>query len=103
MISDEQLFGIRDRQLDTDPIYIVFTSGSTGVPKGVVACHRSVIDYIENLSEVLCFNENTRFANQTPLYFDACLKELYPTLKSVLQHILFLKVCLCFQSNWLNF
>lgn len=65
----------------TDPIYIVFTSGSTGVPKGVVACHRSVIDYIENLSEVLCFNENTRFANQTPLYFDACLKELYPTLK----------------------
>ena len=71
----------RDRQLDTDPIYIVFTSGSTGVPKGVVACHRSVIDYIENLSEVLCFNENTRFANQTPLYFDACLKELYPTLK----------------------
>lgn len=80
-ISDELLFGIRDRQLDTDPIYIVFTSGSTGVPKGVVACHRSVIYYIENLSEVLCFNENTRFANQTPLYFDACLKELYPTLK----------------------
>ncbi len=80
-IDEEALAGIRDRQLDTDPIYIVFTSGSTGVPKGVVACHRSVIDYIENLSEVLEFNEDTRFANQTPLYFDACLKELYPTLK----------------------
>ncbi len=72
---------IRDRQLDTDPIYVVFTSGSTGIPKGVAACHRSVIDYIENLSDVLCFDEDTRFANQTPLYFDACLKELYPTLK----------------------
>lgn len=72
---------IRDRQLDTDPIYIVFTSGSTGIPKGVVACHRSVIDYIENLSDVLGFNADTRFGNQTPLYFDACLKELYPTLK----------------------
>lgn len=80
-INEEALADIRDRQLDTDPIYIVFTSGSTGVPKGVVACHRSVIDYIENLSEVLEFNEDTRFANQTPLYFDACLKELYPTLK----------------------
>lgn len=80
-IADEALAAIRDRQLDTDPIYIVFTSGSTGIPKGVVACHRSVIDYIENLSEVLEFNEDTRFANQTPLYFDACLKELYPTLK----------------------
>ena len=61
---------IRDKQLDTDPIYIVFTSGSTGVPKGVVACHRSVIDYIENLSEVLRFNENTVFGNQTPLYVE---------------------------------
>lgn len=72
---------IRRRALDIDPIYIVFTSGSTGVPKGVAACHRSVIDYIEQLSEVLQFNEDTVFANQTPLYFDACLKEIYPTLK----------------------
>ncbi len=80
-IDDAALADIRDRQLDTDPIYIVFTSGSTGVPKGVVACHRSVIDYIENLSETLGFNEDTVFANQAPLYFDACLKELYPTIK----------------------
>ncbi len=69
------------RSLDIDPIYIVFTSGSTGIPKGVAACHRSVIDYIEQLSEVLSFSENTVFGNQAPLYFDACLKELYPTLK----------------------
>ena len=75
------LENIREKSLDTDPIYIVFTSGSTGVPKGVCACHRSVIDYIENLSETLGFDENTVFGNQTPLYFDACLKELYPTLK----------------------
>ena len=80
-INDEALFQIRDHQIDTDPIYIVFTSGSTGVPKGVMACHRSVIDYIEHLSEVLKFNEDTVFGNQTPLYFDACLKEVYPTLK----------------------
>ncbi len=72
---------IHDLAIDTDPIYVVFTSGSTGVPKGVVACHRSVLDYIEQLSETLEFNENTVFGNQTPLYFDACLKELYPTLK----------------------
>ena len=80
-VDDVALASIRDRQLDTDPIYIVFTSGSTGIPKGVVACHRSVIDYIENLSDTLGFNENTVFGNQAPLYFDACLKELYPTIK----------------------
>ncbi|MCM1025413.1 MAG: amino acid adenylation domain-containing protein [Roseburia sp.] len=79
--EDGALQEIYDRAIDTDPIYIVFTSGSTGVPKGVAACHRSVIDYIEQLSETLGFDENTVFGNQTPLYFDACLKELYPTLK----------------------
>lgn len=80
--SDEKVLQeIHDKALDTDPIYIVFTSGSTGVPKGVAACHRSVLDYIEQLSETMGFNENTVFGNQTPLYFDACLKEIYPTLK----------------------
>ncbi|HJB99164.1 MAG TPA: amino acid adenylation domain-containing protein [Candidatus Flavonifractor merdavium] len=79
--DDGALARIRAAQLDTDPLYIVFTSGSTGVPKGVVACHRSVIDYIEQLSATLGFSQETVFGNQTPLYFDACLKELYPTIK----------------------
>jgi len=77
----EALKAIYDRAIDTDPLYIVFTSGSTGVPKGVAACHRSVLDYVEQLSETLEFDGDTVFGNQTPLYFDACLKELYPTLK----------------------
>lgn len=77
----EALARIRRAALDIDPIYIVFTSGSTGIPKGVAACHRSVIDYIEQLSQVLEFGEDTVFGNQAPLYFDACLKEIYPTLK----------------------
>ncbi len=80
-IDEAALARIRDKQLDIDPIYIVFTSGSTGVPKGVTACHRSVIDYIEELCPVLGFNEDSVFGNQTPLYFDACLKEIIPTMK----------------------
>ncbi len=79
--DDGALEEIYRHAIDTDPIYIVFTSGSTGIPKGVAACHRSVIDYVEQLSEALAFQEDTVFGNQTPLYFDACLKELYPTLK----------------------
>ena len=77
----EALSTVRQGAIDTDPIYIVFTSGSTGVPKGVVACHRSVIDYVESLCEVMGFSEDTVFANQTPLYFDAPLKELMPVIK----------------------
>jgi len=80
-VNAARLDEIRAKAIDTDPIYVVFTSGSTGIPKGVVACHRSVLDYIEQLSETLEFNEDTVFGNQTPLYFDACLKEVYPTIK----------------------
>ena len=80
--EDERLLEeVRRKQLDVDPIYIVFTSGSTGVPKGVVACHRSVIDYVEALSDALEFSEDSVFANQTPLFFDAPLKELMPVIK----------------------
>lgn len=80
-VDTDALAEIREHQLDTDPTYIVFTSGSTGVPKGVIGCHRGVIDYIENLCDVLKFDEDTVFGNQTPLYFDACLKEIIPTIK----------------------
>ncbi len=79
--DEAALADVRARQIDTDPIYVVFTSGSTGVPKGVAACHRSVIDYTESLSEAIGFSRETVFANQTPLYFDAPLKEIMPTIK----------------------
>lgn len=80
-VNFKAIEGVRAKAIDTDPIYVVFTSGSTGIPKGVVACHRSVIDYIDQLSDVLQVDEETVFGNQTPLYLDACLKELFPTLK----------------------
>jgi amino acid adenylation domain-containing protein len=80
--ADEAALGrIRENALDVDPIYVVFTSGSTGTPKGVVGHHRGVIDYVENLSQVLQFDEESVFASQTPFYLDACLKEVYGTVK----------------------
>jgi amino acid adenylation domain-containing protein len=80
-INEDALAKVRETAIDIDPIYVVFTSGSSGTPKGVTACHRSVIDYIENLSEVLGVTDTTVFGNQAPLYVDACLKEVYTSIK----------------------
>ncbi len=74
------LDSVREQAIDTDPAYVVFTSGSTGEPKGVCATHRSVIDYAEALTSTLPFDENTVFGNQAPLYYDAPLKEILPAL-----------------------
>ena len=80
-IAREYLLKISQKAQDTNPVYLVFTSGSTGVPKGVMASHRNVIDYIEGLGEILECDENTVFGNQAPLYLDAALKDIYTTLK----------------------
>lgn len=80
-IDDVKLDKIRKDSLDIDPVYVFYTSGSTGVPKGVTGCHRGIIDYIEHLSEALQFDEDCVFANQTPMYWDASMKEIYATLK----------------------
>ena len=79
-LSEDKLKRARDRTIDTDPAYIVFTSGSTGEPKGVCASHRALLDYAEALCSTLPFDENTVFGNQAPLYYDAPLKELLPVV-----------------------
>lgn len=81
--ADEKLLGeIRARQIDTDPLYVMFTSGSTGTPKGIAVSHRSVIDFIEEFVPLFGIGEEDVIANQAPFDFDVSVKDIYSTLKA---------------------
>lgn len=80
--NEEVVYEQRNRCLDTDLLYVLFTSGSTGVPKGVTICHQSVIDYIDWVEEAFSIDADTIFGNQAPFYFDNSVLDIYTTVKT---------------------
>lgn len=81
-IDEDFINEVRKRSIDTDPLYVLFTSGSTGVPKGTVVNHRSVMAYSQWVCETFDINENTVFGNQTPFYFSMSVLDLFSTIRA---------------------
>ena len=79
-INQTKLDEIRNNALDLDPLYANFTSGSTGVPKGVIVGNRSVIDFIDNFTEIFNITEKDIIGNQAPFDFDVSVKDIYSAI-----------------------
>ncbi|MBC9934524.1 non-ribosomal peptide synthetase [Chitinophaga qingshengii] len=62
--------------------YVLYTSGTTGQPKGVMIEHGSLSDYVRTFTTFYSINKNDIVIQQSALAFDTHVEEIFPTLCS---------------------
>jgi L-proline---[L-prolyl-carrier protein] ligase len=62
---------------DADLAYILYTSGSTGLPKGVMLTHRNALTFVEWCADTIGVGRDDRLSNHAPLHFDLSVFDLF--------------------------
>ncbi|HJV66033.1 MAG TPA: amino acid adenylation domain-containing protein [Geomonas sp.] len=59
------------------PAYVLFTSGSTGIPKGVMVSHQNVLSFVDVMVERYQIDENDRFSQMFDMTFDLSAFDMF--------------------------
>lgn len=62
------------------PAYIMFTSGSTGFPKGAVMSHSNVLNFIQWGKQTFNITDKDILTNANPVYFDNSVFDFYTSI-----------------------
>lgn len=87
-LIDIAAFGTADGHMTNLPFmgdmkslaYLMYTSGSTGQPKGVMIEHQSLVSYVANFAEYFRITENDTVIQQSSVAFDTMIEEIFPVL-----------------------
>lgn len=83
-LSNENIYTITCSDINlsgepSSPVYIMYTSGSTGNPKGVVVTNRNIVRLVKN-TNFIKFNKHERILQTGSIVFDACTFEIWSAL-----------------------
>jgi amino acid adenylation domain-containing protein len=78
-----------EREFDReDPAYVIFTSGSSGRPKGVVVPHRGVVNRLLWMQDAFGLDAGDTVLQKTPYGFDVSVWELFwPLIAGAREHL----------------